>query len=434
MPDLEVSKNELNLRSEEIKDIMSKSPMWVVKWGISVIFIILLLGVLMSWFMKYPDIIKGPVTVTHINPPVKVISQASGNLVKLYITEGESVKEGSLLAEIQNPLSAGAVEKIKVYINKLEKQISAGGGNLPLLSVHTGELGDLQSVMNALETSIRNYNLRGTYRIDDREISGLLSQLENEHKLEIINENVLRLTETDFASSKIKFNTDKKLFEEGVLSQSDFIQLQSVFNQKQMQLEQAKQASLQNKINISSLETRMAQTRYSKESKDKTGFGDIIGHVETIRSFLYGWRQKFTLVAPVSGKVSFVTHLREGVHIKYDEPLFAIIKQADVYIAHGYVPVAGAGKVKINQDVNVFLDNFPYHEYGVITGKVKYVADIPMENAYRVEIALPNGLKSTHGENLKSAPEMVGNIEIITEDKRVLQRIMSSMTKIFESR
>lgn len=434
MPDLEVSKNELYLRSDEIKDIMSRSPMWVVKWGISVIFIILLLGILMSWFMKYPDIIKGPVTVTHINPPVRVVSQASGNLVTLYVQEGDTVKEGELLAEIQNPLSASAVEDIKMYINELERNISAGMPKLPLLSSHTGKLGDLQSVMNSLETSIRDYNLRSAYRIDNREISGLISQLENELKLEVLNDNVLKLAQADYDNAKIKYNSDKKLFDEGVLSQSDFIQLQSLYNQKQMQLEQAKQASVQSKININSLETRMAQMRYSKESKDRSGYGDIIGYVESIRSYLYGWRQKFTLVAPVSGKLSFVKHLREGIHIKYDEPLFALIKQDDIYVAHGYVLAAGAGKVKVGQNVNVFLDNYPYHEFGVILGKVKYVADIPVENTYRVEIALPEGLKTTYGEELKSAPEMVGNIEIITDDKRVLQRIMNSITKIFESR
>ncbi|MFT4523553.1 MAG: multidrug resistance efflux pump [Bacteroidia bacterium] len=427
-------KHDLHLRSDEIRDIMSKSPMWVVRWGITTVFAIIMGGILVSWFMKYPDIIKGKVSVTHVNPPVKVVSQAAGNLITLYVKEGALLKQGTPLAEIENPLSATSVDNIKTYMAALERQIASGSDHLDVMEHNTGKLGDLQGVMNDLQNVIRDFNIRKSYKVNEREALSLQSQLSNERNLSAINANMLKLSESDFENAKVKFTSEKELYDKGVISRSDFIQVQSAYNQKQMQLESAKLAVVQSQININSLQTRLEQLKYSKLTQDRTGYGEILGLIETVRSYLFGWRQKYTLMAPVDGKISFLSHLSPGMHVKFGDELFAVIQPDNQYIALGYVPAIGAGKVKVGQKVGVLLDNFPYHEYGVVLGEVKYLADIPTENTYRVEISLPHGLLSTHGDTLRSTPEMLGNIEIVTEDKRVLQRIMHSITKLFESR
>ena len=50
------------LHSEEIQDILGKAPSYLVRWGITVIFFVLMVIFLISWFVKYPDIIKGNIS------------------------------------------------------------------------------------------------------------------------------------------------------------------------------------------------------------------------------------------------------------------------------------------------------------------------------------------------------------------------------------
>lgn len=55
--------------SEEAQAILGKAPSWVVRWGITVLSVILALIVLGCYVIKYPRIVKAPVTITTLNAP-----------------------------------------------------------------------------------------------------------------------------------------------------------------------------------------------------------------------------------------------------------------------------------------------------------------------------------------------------------------------------
>ena len=58
------------IRSEEVNEILTDTPKWILRWGISVVFILILIGVALSYFIKYPDILTADITLTTLNPPV----------------------------------------------------------------------------------------------------------------------------------------------------------------------------------------------------------------------------------------------------------------------------------------------------------------------------------------------------------------------------
>ncbi len=45
----------LKERSPRIQEIMGKIPPWVIRWGMSVVFAVLLLLIFVSWVIKYPE-------------------------------------------------------------------------------------------------------------------------------------------------------------------------------------------------------------------------------------------------------------------------------------------------------------------------------------------------------------------------------------------
>jgi len=51
----------IELRSENVQDILTQPPHWMIRWGNSVIFVILLIVLVMSWFIKYPEFIPAPI-------------------------------------------------------------------------------------------------------------------------------------------------------------------------------------------------------------------------------------------------------------------------------------------------------------------------------------------------------------------------------------
>lgn len=102
--------------SDEAQEIMGKAPSWVIRWGITVVFIIFGLILLGCWFIKYPEIVEAPVTVTTINAPVDLITRYDGLLDTIYVANDGKVHEGGLIAVLSNPARYADVECVQKHL------------------------------------------------------------------------------------------------------------------------------------------------------------------------------------------------------------------------------------------------------------------------------------------------------------------------------
>lgn len=55
MPDISNPTDNLHLRSEEVQEIIATPPAWLVRWGITIVFILICLVLFLSFLIKYPD-------------------------------------------------------------------------------------------------------------------------------------------------------------------------------------------------------------------------------------------------------------------------------------------------------------------------------------------------------------------------------------------
>ncbi len=95
------------------------------------------------------------------------------------------------------------------------------------------------------------------------------------------------------------------------------------------------------------------------------------------------------------------------------------------------IPAAGSGRIKTDQKVNVFIANYPYSEYGYVTGVIDCIDETPDENGnYLITVAFPNGMKSSYGHNLRAWKVMTGTAEIIIENKRLTEKLLQPFNLI----
>src|SRR5215210_1701726 len=66
------------LKSEEVQDIMSKMPHWIIRRGISVLFAVMILLFAGAYFIHYPDVIITNISITSSDPPVKLVAPTNG--------------------------------------------------------------------------------------------------------------------------------------------------------------------------------------------------------------------------------------------------------------------------------------------------------------------------------------------------------------------
>lgn len=94
------------------------------------------------------------------------------------------------------------------------------------------------------------------------------------------------------------------------------------------------------------------------------------------------------------------------------------------------IPVAGSGKIKKGQQVNVFIANYPYSEYGYVTGFIDSINEIPDANGnYQVTVLFPDGMKTNYGNSLRAWQVMTGTAEIVLENKRLTEKLLQSLKK-----
>ena len=94
------------------------------------------------------------------------------------------------------------------------------------------------------------------------------------------------------------------------------------------------------------------------------------------------------------------------------------------------IPATGMVDVEVGQQALLQLHNYPSGEFGQVLGTVEKVAPIPHEGSYKVEIAFPDGLRTTHHKELEFKPEMGGSVRIVIRDQRLAMRLFSQLRQI----
>lgn len=60
---------DIELKSEEIQEILSRPPHALIRWGITVFFMVISFLFIGGCFFSYPDTVEAGITITTENPP-----------------------------------------------------------------------------------------------------------------------------------------------------------------------------------------------------------------------------------------------------------------------------------------------------------------------------------------------------------------------------
>ena len=148
---------EIELRSEEVQEVMGQIPAWIVRWGITILFIVVLALLVGSYFFTYPDMVETEMTLTSREPVVEVVARSSGKISELYVSNGQEVKSDAPLAVIKNTAKTDDVFRLKKLLARYKEEPERL--NYYLLQ-DMWLLGDIQSAYMSLaskDISARDY-------------------------------------------------------------------------------------------------------------------------------------------------------------------------------------------------------------------------------------------------------------------------------------
>lgn len=419
---------EIELRSEEVQDILTRVPHWMIRWGTVLIFGIVLILLFTSWFIKYPDVVSTEIVITTNIPPEKVVTKASGKIEALLVDDKAIVQENTPLAIIQNTANYKDVFLLKSILENHSE-----GNKFDFKKLENAQLGDIEStyalfhaayIANELNTNLQHFQVEGNAQsLENVQIRERLSLLQQQ---KIINESELKLQKNDV-------NRYETLFDKGVISAQDF-------ESKKLGYLQAEKGYKNLLSSISQLKSSLIDnSRTSKRTKINRTKEQVNLETGKMQSFyqlkkvIKDWELAYVLKSSVAGKVSFLQIWTENQTITAGDNVFSIIPTLEKgFIGKLKAPALNSGKIKIGQAVNIRLSNFPDREFGMLKGKIKNISLTPdSAGNLLIDVALSQKLETSYYKIIPFQQEMKGSAEIVTEDLRLIERLLYQFRDVF---
>ena len=168
---------EIIIRTEEVNEILTSAPKWLYRWGISVIFILILVGVGLSYFIKYPDVLTADIKLTTLNPPVTLLSKTNGKLTHLLVKNNEQLKINQTIAVIENTANYTDVLYLDKTSIELLDRLKLMDSIPTIILKDSVKVGELIPFYLQFLKSIKDANLYKTVNPFKRQISLLQKDL-----------------------------------------------------------------------------------------------------------------------------------------------------------------------------------------------------------------------------------------------------------------
>jgi HlyD family secretion protein len=417
------------LRSEEVQDVLGNVPIWMVRWGISliaIIFIILLVG---SAFFKYPDIISSNMVLTGKNPPAKLVGKISGKLIELNVKNNQYVKAGDYLGVIENASKTSDVVYIKEYLETFSTNIE----NCDELPQKNLMLGNLQDSYSQFYTALFNYIEFKRLNYLNKKIEIINKRIQDYQCIKNDVKNQKSIVEKQCIIVREKYRRDSILNTKKVISEESLGDTYNLYLQSSISISNM-QTTLKNmSITISELEENIFSIRQQYIENKNSYENQLKSSFKQLQSDIQVWELNFAFIAPFDGKITFTNYWVKNQNITAGEEIFTVLPTDGMQmIGKALLPIIRSGKVKSGQNVNISFNNYPENEYGIVKGYVKNISSVPSNGNYILDIELKDGLLTNFGKKLPVSFEMTATADIITNDLSVLERIFSPLRKILK--
>jgi len=432
MPTENQHSSEIELRSDEVQEIMSHVPNWMIRWGISLFFGIIVLFLFLAWLIKYPDVITGTATLTTSSPPVKLVVKSSGEIEKILASDNQTIDSNQTIASIQSTLSDEAHQFLVERLKGIKVAYDLNSLEDVELTEENYVFGELQTSYSELKTNVQKYRALLKENNVLFTIENTKAQINHQSSLlNLVGKQVSRQKGLQ-ENALSKFNSDKTLYEKGVISQSDFFEREKAYENTINSIQELEKSKIQIAITLTELKKQLNELSFNFEKEKRDVLIEIKSQISNLESLLTGWQRNYVITSPINGRLTYLENISTNQFIEQGKEIFAVIPDDQNYIAQLEIPKTGFGKVKLGQKVILKLDNYPHYEYGQVQGEVQSISLIPNEDKYLVKVILTEGLITNYKKSIHYTPEMSGTAEIITEDLRITDRIFNQFRDLFQ--
>jgi len=222
---------DIELRSEEINEILTRVPNWMIRSGNTLFLSLILMLLILSWIIKYPDVVTSEIMITTEIKSQSGVAKINGRLDSIFVIKNQPVKKNQILGTVENTSDFSDVLFLKSILDTIkfhDQSFSFPIDQLPILI-----LGDIENSYKLFENNYIQYILeknnlpfngyQNKKPLNDTEISQIVKK-RNLLKNTILSFNQLKITVDNWENNYIL----KSELEGNVYFQNDWSNNQSV--------------------------------------------------------------------------------------------------------------------------------------------------------------------------------------------------------------
>lgn len=368
---------------------------------------------------------------------IRLDAPVSGTVAVMHVREGQSVKKGQPLMELQSEVITGDLQQAQIKLEGLlnrrtqligikaqlasslstaRQQVRAQGASQQASvdkvqqqqTDQQNSLGLIQELLKKDQTKVTLLNKVASQGAIPR------SQVEDAERIMIQNNQLLQKTQADIQQSKGELQKQQseyqRIMREGELNLIDKV--------RQVKLLESQ---------ITDAQSQMAQTQ------------------NQIKSLQYQ-RQQRVLYAPASGTLFQLPIQHPGAVVSPGQMVAQIAPQTARLVLRARMDNTKTGFIKVGLPTRLKFDAYPFQDYGILKGRISWISPTstqmppsssatatPTVNSvsnFEIEVALEQPFVQIQGKAVALKAGQTATAEVIIRQKRVLDLFLDPFRKL----
>jgi hemolysin D len=369
-----------------------------------------------AYLGQIDEVAKAPGKLVPQGEVFKVNSVEAGKIERLLVTEGQTVKVGEALAELDPDVTVKDLERLRLLLSATQTEIQ-----------QTDSIADRTRLEAAARATLAEQMVQAqAVAVRQNTATAATSQT------------LLNQLQQDATAKADRVDRLRPLSAAGAISRDQVFEMEASLRDRQRSITESQGALQQAQGNADRLQVEMDQKRTEAQQARLAGQQqveqlqlkqtELRSKLQETQSLIESAQTKLKhrqIYAPVSGVVSILNVHNAGEVVQPGQPVAEIIPEGKPLILSVAMPSQNAGFLKLGMDAKVKLDAYPYQDYGVIQGKVVKIS--PDSKAteqqgaiYRVDIELNRSHIQARGQTIHFKPGQTGTAEVITRQRRLI--------------
>ena len=409
----------------------------------------------------------------------KLDSQAGGRVQAVKVTEGDPVKAGQVLVELESDVLQTDLQQVQTKLEGLQNrqaQLDLLKNQLQV-TIHVQEqqnqaqqsekVVQVEQVRQNLDTLKSAYNLQKEEKL--AKVNQVRQALESSKA-------TFKLAQVRLQGAQEKAPRYKKAFEDGAIPQDRFLEVEQSVKESDQSLAQAKsevsrsqsslseeQSSYQRVIHQAAADIQQAQLRLQEQQRSKenvihTGelallnsqehlknlqsqISDLQSQIAQTRSQIASLRfqlQQRVVRSPINGVIFELPITKPGAVVQPGQRIAQIAPQNHAFVLRAKMPSQHSGFLKVGNKVKIKFDAYPFQDYGVVPGRVTWVSpdskiqetNLGKIETFELEIAMEKPYIQAGNKRVYLASGQTATAEVIIRQRRVIDYMLDPFKKL----